>query len=50
MMFPASPATRGAHVRTPFISIAKSFTTPSEGMNRAARNIEPRDPGACRRR
>lgn len=42
--------TQGAEMRAAFMSIAKSLATYSEGMNRAATNAEPWDPGACGRR
>src|SRR4051812_47644308 len=37
-------------VRTAFMSIAKGFTTYSEGMTLAGTNAQLGDPGACRRR
>ena len=46
----ASSATEEGEVGPRFISNGMAFVTYSEGMNLAATNAQPRDPGACRRR
>jgi hypothetical protein len=37
-------------MRAAFMSIAKGYATYAEGMTLAAKNAEPGDFGACRRR
>jgi hypothetical protein len=50
LYFLAAPIDQGAEVRTAFMSIAKGFSTYSEGMTLVATNAELGDLGACRRR
>jgi hypothetical protein len=44
------PIDQGAEMREAFMSIETGFSTYSEGMTLAAKNAEPGDFGACRRR
>ena len=41
---------QGAEMRAPVMSIEEAFLTYPEGMTGVSQNVEPGDPGACRRR